>query len=448
MEAALRRSMLSGTALSWIGGSLDLMPNPHINVFRPYEGSGDGHEDRLTRAALVLMRLIPLAEDAFLRLVAGIGLADVGTRGRFDTQTARLVEAKDESDAEIERIVSVFLSPDAHHDDVEKVDVVLDERGQRIDGTVRYEHSLVIAIESKLHLGQSDRQARHLSPDGMAAAAIDPVRYLAWHDLLERWLSLRDAGVLSPTEEVIMDDFFEMAERHFSALLPFTTLARAGENDDRRRRRLRAILEGATGITAEDSHDPRVMLDGHAVSIQRAVVDRDGDLLRLAVWPAEQKPQALHIYEHPDRIARLCALSADGFDVSPNPHLAFRWSTPSERMSLDWERSAEDYLKFWSFEDGLAHIRQYTTEKARSELWPWLVHHGFAQPTDQPELELLLEAAGRRPIAVRPGVQVSRTWKYQDAVQLDADGEGLILQIRDALNSFMSSVDERPFPVS
>ena len=147
------------------------MPNPHINLFRPYEGSGAGHEDRLTRAALVVMKLVPLAEDAFLRLVAGVGLAEVG-RGTFDTQTRRLVEAEGDAEAEIERIVSVFLSPDESRDDMNEVEVVLDERGQRIDGTIRYGDHLLIAVESKLVLGQSDRQARHLSPEGMSAGAL------------------------------------------------------------------------------------------------------------------------------------------------------------------------------------------------------------------------------------------------------------------------------------
>ena len=43
---------------------------------------------------------------------------------------------------------------------------MLEERGQVIDGIVRWGR-LAIAIESKLHPGASDAQARQLSPEGI-----------------------------------------------------------------------------------------------------------------------------------------------------------------------------------------------------------------------------------------------------------------------------------------
>ena len=40
-----------------------------LNYFRPYESKGAGHEDQLTRAFLVVVRMVPLALSAFLDLV-------------------------------------------------------------------------------------------------------------------------------------------------------------------------------------------------------------------------------------------------------------------------------------------------------------------------------------------------------------------------------------------
>jgi len=41
----------------------------HLNYFEPYESKKTSHEDQLTRAFLVVMRFVPLAQAAFLDLV-------------------------------------------------------------------------------------------------------------------------------------------------------------------------------------------------------------------------------------------------------------------------------------------------------------------------------------------------------------------------------------------
>ncbi len=66
------------------------MGKQHLNYFHPFEHLAEGSEDQLTRAALALMRLVPLAHVELLRRVdAGRGLSDV-PNGEFDTQTYHL----------------------------------------------------------------------------------------------------------------------------------------------------------------------------------------------------------------------------------------------------------------------------------------------------------------------------------------------------------------------
>jgi hypothetical protein len=40
--------------------------NPHLNVFEPYRELGRAHEDQLTRAAMIVLRLVPMAREALL----------------------------------------------------------------------------------------------------------------------------------------------------------------------------------------------------------------------------------------------------------------------------------------------------------------------------------------------------------------------------------------------
>ena len=43
----------------------------HLNVFLPYERSPH-HEDQLTRAAMIVMRAVPLARDALLARIGAL----------------------------------------------------------------------------------------------------------------------------------------------------------------------------------------------------------------------------------------------------------------------------------------------------------------------------------------------------------------------------------------
>ena len=43
--------------------------NPHLNVFEPYRDLGRSHEDQLTRAAMIVLRLVPLARETLLRAI-------------------------------------------------------------------------------------------------------------------------------------------------------------------------------------------------------------------------------------------------------------------------------------------------------------------------------------------------------------------------------------------
>ena len=156
--------------------------NPHLNAFLPYERSA-GHEDQLTRAAMVLMRLVPQVHDSFLRLVAGGRcLKDLGP-GKFDMQTARVSEAKD-----FDELISVFLTPDDSSAAAESGDPIVEEpRRQRLDGVLRHSDvvDVVVVIETKLALGADDWQARRLDFGGAQPRKTGVVP-LPWHKLIDR----------------------------------------------------------------------------------------------------------------------------------------------------------------------------------------------------------------------------------------------------------------------
>src|SRR4051794_34264730 len=121
--------------------------NPHLNVFTRYQRA-DHHEDQLTRAAMIVMRLVPAAREAFLNMISAPGLAQLGSTGEVDMQTSDVVGRGDYG-GEISELVSVFLVPDEERGDAE-VPVEGSPRGQRLDGVLRFGQDLIVVIESKV----------------------------------------------------------------------------------------------------------------------------------------------------------------------------------------------------------------------------------------------------------------------------------------------------------
>src|SRR4051812_47570139 len=116
--------------------------NPHLSVFWPYRRDAS-HEDDLTRAAMILLKLVPLAHDAFLRLAKCSGLAELPS-ARLDMQTGRLVapDGQAEETEHVDELVSVFLAP---HESVARGDVDVDSARQaRYDGVIQYGPRLLV----------------------------------------------------------------------------------------------------------------------------------------------------------------------------------------------------------------------------------------------------------------------------------------------------------------
>src|SRR4051794_15305228 len=110
--------------------------NRHLNVFTRYDRLPEHHEDQLTRAAMIILRLVPAAREALLRLIGGPGLAELNASGEVDMQTRDVLDRQSESD-EIDELISVFLIPEeARREELREVSA--SSRGQRLDGVLRF----------------------------------------------------------------------------------------------------------------------------------------------------------------------------------------------------------------------------------------------------------------------------------------------------------------------
>jgi len=433
------------------GGVESITSNPHLNVFEPYGDLGRGHEDQLTRAAMIVLRLVPLAREALLHEIGELSQSHLPDC-TIDLQAAHLVDPSEEgaSGGRVRRgrLVSVFLTPDFEPPEI--ADEVTDtDRGQRFDGVLRFDPELVVLLESKVCRKWARRNGHRVGELNLGGVRFAQRRtcLLRWHDLLEAWWRLAEIGVLAPAEHALVQDMLSYAHQDFGHLLPFGSLRRVGADPTRRKWRLRSLLREATSIEPERVGLVHVRLDNAlgAQSLQRAALDIDeDDRLTLHMWPGELKPQAEHLYAagHADRLCELAA--PPDWRVEPQPLLGFRNAPRRTRVYLTCTLDAPTYARRWEGEDW-AHVGAHHRSSIRSELWPWLLERGYASECDHERLDPFLRALGRRFAHLRPSMHVARSWSWADAERLEDEGR-LVGEIRDAVNAVLSALEEPLLP--
>lgn len=422
----------------------------HLNVFLPYERPPH-HEDQLTRAAMIVMRALPLARDAFLARIGALLSArlpepelDMQTRHVMKSPTLTLNEAEGPS---LHQLISVFLSPDEGLD-LSRAKIQERVREQRLDGVLRFGDELAIVIESKTVGHAPSDQAKQIRLRGVEVQE-QKVVPLGWHELLEDWWTLLERELLAPAERVLIEDLIAFAEEHFAHLLPFTTLGRAGDHDLRRQRRLMALLREAAGIADVEPERPgigaTVMLDTAigTQSTQRIALQQQAESLALCTWPAELKAQAKAMYRtgRAQRLIDFVVAHADAWQVRPNLQLAFRNAPVAQRLFPHCQLPITEYIHRWSGSD-FGKIGAYHFDTIRENLWPWLRERQYASSQDDQHLNAFLKHLGRRDVHLRPGVEVRRNWPWTDAVDLDERG-ALASEVRTAIAELMAALDEQ-----
>lgn len=256
-----------------------------------------------------------------------------------------------------------------------------------------------------------------------------------------------ELGVLGPAEAEVLSDFFDNAEENFGDLLPYTDLERCGDNPGRRLRRLRVILEKATGFPAEINaafgHAGVKFPDKNVVAFDRVSLYIEGSSLILSVWPAELAPQYKRVYSDPERAEGLIALTDDpAWQVYGNIHLAYWRSSAPQRWYPARHLPGPEYVRQWvkDFQDHRAG-RRPREDINDQDFRNWLVERKYASES---ELDALDEWAQKLPMDkfdIRPSIQVTRCWPLADAVVRDRT-EQLATEVRDAINQVLAALDE------
>ena len=259
---------------------------------------------------------------------------------------------------------------------------------------------------------------------------------------------LAESGLLDLAERALVNDLFEFAEhqRRFDKLLPFQRLSscRRGDgtlSDYRVKRRLRTVLEKATGRSADQPypHGWNILVpDGRSLS--QAGLYHHNDRLVLAIWPGQKASESRALLEDRDRLARLAARPREVSDPEWYTELLPQVGYYRKHRDLSPDAGLDLAVYAENAQELSGYVGQLDRHAFEAELRPRLQELGLASEDDKEHFAWAQRAEKAKPI-FRAGCCVARIWPWERAVALDDDG-GLPDAVRPALNELLEALAE------
>ena len=402
-----------------------------LNFFEPWERLPAYHENQLTRALLVVLRYSPIAHQAWLSLIdRSLPPLHSLDRPTFDTQRGTILRSDGQPTTnESMRGISVLCS--ANNPSEASGAMLESDRGQVLDGIIRYGDEIVVVLESKLDGPGDDRQARNINLYGQPVKFDPQIRRISWRDVLATFTDLANEkrGLISGAERMILNDFLDFVDKNFSRLGPFKTLARYAAEPSRVRRRLHAILR-------EVLRSDGVALPGTHYAVITAYLEYDEDRqVKLRMYPADTLEQANVFYNRPNAVERTLVLEQEGWTIRPNFHFGFM-AKGFDRTNTDL-RLAE-YLRYWQLNIKNTGL---VGREVWNAYWDKLVKAKIAEPADRDQFDHDFTNTGRQSATPRPGIQCTFAWHLDEAERLDS-GEQLAKAVKERINQLLEAVGE------
>jgi hypothetical protein len=424
-----------------------------LNYFEPFESLPAGHENQLTRAFLVVLRMVPLAHGSWLRIVSegrGPGPDPLPPLERlpeasFQTQTGILDRqhgsAQRLDETSVPRAISVLQAGELPVDDTPAAS---SDRRAVFDGVVRYGDDLALVIESKLDGRFDERQAREIAIGETAWRLESSRARLRWRDIIGSWRDLLLRNLVSGAERRILEDFLWLVQRHFPRLQPFSELGACRGNLHLLRLRCQAILGDVGAASAEIRGESASLLLDEPLSVKRAYLRSDDGVgtdstVELRLWPGDTLEQAKALYSDPTKTKGLLALRGSGWQVSPNFHFGHM------AKGFVWTQGdilVERYISHWVDEIGATgQIKRADWEAYFDQL----ISLGIAAASDRAKFDEDFTQTQRNSATPRPGLRVVYSWPFDTAAQLDGRGR-FANEVRQAINQLLSALGEPTLP--
>jgi hypothetical protein len=411
-----------------------------LNYFFPYNSKSEWHEDNLTRAFLIVLRFSPVCLNFFYDyLLSEIREECLKSSLPFNLKTASEIDMGDVEiltqqssfpEGTTNQLISVFITDEK----IQSANFVeSSSRSAVYDGLIRLGEDLLIVIENKpnsgnIWLAQANPSEKNLRETTTEIIKVNPK--LEWKKIITIFRKAIEIKIISGQEKLIVNDFFEFVDGHFSVLNPFDNLSLCKNNNELIEKRIKNILEEIAS-NPEDvfyhrswSHYIKTNfneIQQMALRLSRETEKAEDWNLIIDLSFADTATQAFHFYQSVKTFKPVQNLIENGWNVKTNFHLGFRAS------GLVWmDRSTDiekikNYFEFWH--DNPSTIRMHKKEKELPELLNSLdkINIVNISGAERDELERQIYKKNYQSISVRPSILVEYYISASDAMKMDKE---------------------------
>ena len=424
-----------------------------LNYFSPYQDKGAWHEDQLTRAFLVVVRIVPLALSGFLDLIRD-EQASRGSAVKLPSSTELLangfeIETQKNSIAQnTGRLISVVMTDE---DWKPEQDVVASDRGARYDGILSFDPSWIIVIENKPSSHNIWEEQVHPNVPEVCEIEIDKVAVvLQWRNVIERLTTLVAAKVLAGAERMIVDDFLLFLDEQFSYLNPYDTFGKCKNLVPLLERRCGSILE-AVAPGRVNWHPAWGMRGMHSILLNKPAAvercglypDEDGTRIKVELCPGDTMLQGRRLFGNlrQQGVDGLIVLKERGLKIAPNFHFGFIQKGFGHGVKT--RLSLEEYIRYWM--EHLPEIEQVSLmEQTFVEALQEFVGSGMMDRGDVSKVVAALPAPMAPSFNVIPGIKMLFSWPLGKAVEIDRRG-GMVEEFKRTVNEALVACGCEPF---
>jgi hypothetical protein len=404
-----------------------------LNYFNSYQSKEDWHEDKLTRAYLVLLKHSFHAfatffdycrsKQDFVKDEKQFFLPELVEEG-WDIETQR-------GNPEINTnwLLSVLIT-DATMQASESA-INPDERNARYDGIISFGSSLTLLIENKprsgnVWFGQLNPSKENLSDETLI---YKKPALLEWKEILRHLNHLTELPTISGYEKIMIEDFLEYVNTHFAYLNPYDRFDMCKGNPELIERRisylLRSIVRDEGIVQYHHGWGYVIKTPYQEISQIGLVLEKDANSwwLDLNLFFGDTQRQAASFYGANPVIDHL----NQNWEQRPNFHVSY------QRTNLVWFKSSEpdSYIEFWK--KNLAEIYQHKKEDVPKYL-KWLADEKIIEISEEvvEKLDKKFYNTAMPVLNICPGFGFIFTIPGKKAEELDKKGE-LRKMILDAI---------------
>jgi len=396
-----------------------------LNIFNPYQSKTGEHEDQLTRAYLVLLKLSGHAFSAFVEYCLSnhktsdneepISIIDLFEQD-WEIETQR-----GNPEINTEHLLSILVTDSK----ITPADpsVQRSERNARYDGIITFGGKLTMIIENKpraekVWINQLKPSERNLAKD--IEIYKEPV-FLEWKEIIKQLNDLKTVPTISGYEKIMIDDFLDYIDEKFPHLNPYDKLHLCKRNKELLIRRIENLLKAISSkqdlVKCHHGESLSYYIQTNYPAVERVCLGSnvEGNEIGLALCFGDSQRQASAFYKSNPSISHL---QNTKWIVRPNFHVAFMTSNLVRFESED----SEHYLQFWK--DNVEKIHQQKREDVPEYLKRLVDEKVINMPKEAEEkLRKKFYDTAMQTLNICPGFAIDFTFNISEAEELDKRDE-------------------------